>query len=83
MGVLGVDMISSGRHPKKEIAEALRLAKNAGLLVRWIGRGHRWGEVWCEPCGAHAHVWSTPRNAGTHAKQIVQFVDEHTHPERG
>src|SRR4051812_24536062 len=69
-------------HPTKEIAGALRLARNAGMLVRRVGRGHRWGEVWCEPCQARAHVWSTPRNTGTHAKQIVQFVDEHTHPER-
>ncbi|GAB3906201.1 hypothetical protein GCM10029964_102600 [Kibdelosporangium lantanae] len=75
-------MISSGRHPKKEIAEALRLATGEGLLVERVGRGHRWGEVRCEQCRAHATVWSTPRNAGTHAKQIVQFVEEHAHPER-
>jgi hypothetical protein len=64
------------RHPKKEIAEALRHAAQAGLTVAEIHRGHRWGEVRCL-CGLAFAVWSTPRNAGTHAKQIIRFAGLH------
>ncbi len=72
-------MISSGRHPKKEIAEALRRAHDVGLLVREVHRGHRWGEVICELCPARRDVYSTPRQPGTHAKQIDRFVNQHIH----
>lgn len=72
-------MISSGRHPKKEVAEALRRAEGAALEVREIHRGHRWGEVCCGECQASLGVWSTPRDSGTHAKQIDRFVSRHKH----
>ena len=73
-------MISSGSHPKKEITDALRRAEQADLDVEEIHRGHRWGEVTCVPCSARFAVWSTPRDAGTHAKQIDRFTARHTHP---
>ncbi|MFB6391633.1 hypothetical protein [Polymorphospora lycopeni] len=73
-------MISSGRHPKKEIADALRRADGAGLLVKQIHRGHRWGEVICTYCQARRSVWTTPRDPGTHAKQIDRFALDHRHP---
>lgn len=72
-------MISRGRHPKKEVADALHRADGAGLLVIPIHRSHRWGEVQCESCKASRDVWTSPRNPGTHAKQIDRFVNEHTH----
>lgn len=72
-------MISSGRHPKKEIADALRAAEQAGLDVQEVHRGHRWGEVTCLPCSARFAVWSTPRDPGTHAKQVERFTARHTH----
>jgi hypothetical protein len=77
-------VVSAGRHPKKEIADALRRAEQAGLKIHEIHRGHRWGEVTCERCraeGADASrdVWSTPRNAGNHAKQIDRFTRSHLH----
>jgi hypothetical protein len=72
-------MISSGRHPKKDIADALRRADSAGLLVKEIHRGHRWGEVTCVPCQASRGVWATPREPGTHAKQIDRFTRSHSH----
>jgi hypothetical protein len=72
-------MISSGRHPKKEIADALRRAEDAGLDVRVVHRGHRWGVVTCEQCQATRDVWSTPRDPGTHAKQIDRFTSRHIH----
>ncbi len=71
-------MISRGRHPKKEVADALQRANAAGLLVIPIHRAHRWGEMKCEPCKASWGVWTSPRNPGTHAKQIDRFVTEHT-----
>lgn len=74
-------MVSAGRHPKKEIAAALDRAKAAGLLVKEIHRGHRWGLVTCAACPASSRdVYSTPRNPGTHAKQIDRFTHAHAHP---
>jgi hypothetical protein len=70
-------MVSAGRHPKKEVAEALRRAEAAGLAVREIHRGHRWGEVLCMSCPARQAVYSTPRNPATHAKIIGWFVEKH------
>jgi hypothetical protein len=72
-------VVRVGRHPKKEIAEAIKRAEDAGLVVREIHRGHRWGEVRCEPCGAQRAVYSTPRDPGTHAKPIDRFAAQHTH----
>lgn len=72
-------MVSSGRHPKKEIAEVLRRAHAAGLAIVEIHRGHRWGEVVCLPCQASRDVYSTPRDPGTHAKHLDRFVRHHSH----
>jgi hypothetical protein len=72
-------MVTGGRHPKKEVAEALKRAEDAGLVVREIHRGHRWGEVRCEPCEAKRAVYSTPRSPGTHAKQLDRFTAQHHH----
>jgi hypothetical protein len=72
-------MVSAGRHPKKEIAEALNRARAAGLGVNEIHRGHRWGEVVCASCLASRDVYTTPRNPGIHAKQIDRFTLDHTH----
>jgi len=73
-------VVSSGRHPKKDIAEALKRAEAAGLAVEEIHRGHRWGEVRCTPCKAHRAVYSTPRDPAIHAQQIDRFTRRHTHP---
>jgi hypothetical protein len=72
-------MVSAGRHPKKEIAEALKRAVAAGLDVNEIHKGHRWGEVRRQPCGASRDVYSTPRNPGTNTKQIDRFAQAHSH----
>ena len=72
-------MVSAGRHPKKEIADALKQARTVGLDVREIHRGHRWGEVVCVRCSASRDVYSTPRSPATHAKQIDRFVAQHSH----
>ncbi|GAA4680183.1 hypothetical protein Prum_050380 [Phytohabitans rumicis] len=74
-------MVSPGRHPKKEIADALRRGQTASLTVREIHRGHRWGELVCIPCQASRDGYSTPRDPGTHAKQLDRFIRDHIHPE--
>ena len=71
-----------GGHPKKEAAEALWNARRAGLAVEEIHRGHRWGEIRCA-CGLSFAIWSTPRNPGTHAKQIARFVALHAGHQEG
>lgn len=70
-------MVSRGRHPKKEIADALRNAERAGLRVTEVHRGHRWGEVRCDACQESRGVWATPRDPATHAKQIDRFSAGH------
>lgn len=72
-------MVSRGRHPKKEVADALERAAEAGLVVIEIHRGHRWGDVVCVPCGSSRGVWATPQSPGTHAKQVDRFTAKHTH----
>ena len=70
-------MVSNGRHPKKDVEGALAQARAIKCLtVHVIENGHRWGEVRCT-CGDSIAVASTPRNQGTHAKQIDRFVAKH------
>jgi hypothetical protein len=63
-------------HPKKEVEEALKEAEATGFDVE-DKRGH-WGVIHCpgappESCQPF-WVWSTPKNAGNHAKQIRRYV---------
>ncbi len=72
-------------HPKKEIEEALQYAEENGWTVE-VGGSHAWGKMYCPyndkecRCGAFclASIWSTPKNAGNHAKQICRVVDNYT-----
>lgn len=69
------------KHPKPEVEEALRYAEKHGWRVR-IGGSHAWGRIYCPyndkdcRCGEFciASVWSTPRNAENHARQIRRLV---------
>jgi hypothetical protein len=70
-------VISPGRHPKKEIADALAAARDAGFEVVEIHRGHRWGKVVCPGCGSDWAVYGTPRNPGACANDIADFVKKH------
>jgi hypothetical protein len=72
-------VVSWGRHPKKDVADALERAEKAGLFVKEIHRGHRWGEVTCERCNASRSIFSTPQSPGNHAKQIDRFTTKHWH----
>ncbi len=70
------------RHPKKEIEEALQYAEQNGWRVKPSG-SHAWGKIYCPRnskecrCGEFCitGVWSTPRNAGNHARQIRRVID--------
>lgn len=70
-------MVSTGRHPKKPIAEAIK-ALNAGLFtVEEIHRGHRWGVARCDVCGDEISIWSTPRVPEHTAAAIARFARSH------
>ena len=69
-------------HAKQEIEQALRYAEARGWRVE-VGGSHAWGKIYCPyndkecRCGEFciASIWSTPKNADTHAKQIRRVVD--------
>jgi len=70
------------RHPKKEVEEALVYAEKFGWRVE-IGGTHAWGRIYCPyndqecRCGEFciSSIWSTPRSATNHAKQIRRVID--------
>jgi hypothetical protein len=70
---------------KKEIEEALRYAETNGWRVE-VGGSHAWGKLYCPynddecRCGEFCitSVWSTPKNAGNHARQLRRVVDNCT-----
>lgn len=69
-------------HPNKEIEAALRYAEGQGWAVR-SGGGHCWGKIFCPwndsacRCGEFCIccIWSTPRNAYNHARQLRRVID--------
>jgi hypothetical protein len=72
-------------HPKQEIEAALKYAELNGWHID-VGGSHAWGKIYCPyndrecRCGTFciSSVWSTPKNAGNHAKQIRRIVDNCT-----
>jgi len=71
------------RHPDKEIQAAVEHALDKGWsLIK--GRGHAWGMLRCPHndtdcrCGEFCQmsVWSTPKNPGRFARQILQKIDD-------
>lgn len=74
--------MSRTAHSKKEIEEALRYAESQGWRVE-TGGSHAWGRIYCPyndkdcRCGEFciSSVWSTPRNAGNHARALRRVVD--------
>lgn len=73
------------RHPKKEVEEAIRHAENRGWRIE-VGGSHAWGRMFCpynDPncrCGEFCitSIWSTPRNAVNHARQLKRVVQKCT-----
>ena len=70
------------RHSKSEVEAALRYAEEHGWTVR-RGGSHAWGRALCPNddeacrCGEFCivSIWSTPKNAGNHARQLRRVVD--------
>ena len=73
------------KHSKKEIENALVYAEEQGWKVK-VGGSHAWGKIYCPfndkecRCGEFcvSSIWSTPKNATNHAKQIRRVVDNCT-----
>lgn len=69
-------------HSKRDVEEALQYAERHGWRVE-VGGSHAWGRIYCPyndrecRCGEFciASIWSTPRNAGSHGRQIRRVVD--------
>lgn len=70
------------KHSRKEVEQSLIYAEKQGWRVE-VGGGHAWGKMYCPyndqecRCGEFciASIWSTPKNAENHAKQIKRVVD--------
>jgi len=77
--------VARSRHPKKEVEAAVVYAEAHGWSVTTTRQGHRWGVAVCPgDCAPPMSIWSTPRNPGNHARQIIRNVDRCPHePEKG
>ena len=70
------------KHPNKEVEDALRHAEACGWRIE-VGGSHAWGRMYCphnDPecrCGEFCitSIWSTPKNAGNHARQLKRVAD--------
>ena len=66
------------KHTDKEIEAAIQYAEAKGWRYVKAGKSaHAWGRLLCpqqERDGCSMSVWSTPRNAYRHAKQIRSRV---------
>jgi hypothetical protein len=77
--------VSRSKHSKKEVEDALGYAEANGWRVV-PGGAHAWGRIYCPyndaecRCGEFCitSVWSTPKNAGNHAKALRRVVDNCT-----
>ncbi|MCK5523694.1 MAG: hypothetical protein KAI83_11235 [Thiomargarita sp.] len=73
------------KHVNKEIENALAYAEGQGWRVE-VGGSHAWGKIYCPfndktcRCGDFciSSIWSTPKNATNHAKQIRRVVNNCT-----
>lgn len=74
-------MPTSGRHPKKEVADAVAAALAKGWRLQ-PGGGHVWGTLYCSHAardGCKVRIHSSPQNPGSHARRIRQEVDACPH----
>ena len=71
------------KHPNKEIEQAIRYAESK----RWRyysseHSAHAWGRLLCPLTAREVHsmsIWSTPKSADNHARQIRRNVDACEH----
>lgn len=74
--------MSRRKHSKPDVEQALQYAEEHGWRVK-PGGSHAWGKIYCPyndkecRCGEFCitSIWSTPRSAVNHAKQIIRVVD--------
>ncbi|MGH1548708.1 hypothetical protein ACRAWB_05850 [Leifsonia poae] len=59
----------------------LRALSGERFDVLQIHVGHRWGKVICRACDASQGIWTTPRDADNHARQLERFAAKHDHEE--
>ncbi len=67
------------RHPNKEIEDAVAYAEAEGWTLRKLGH---WGRLFCAQAdrnGCQVGVNGTPRNPGTHARQIIRAINRCPH----
>ena len=67
------------RHSKPDVEKALQHAEANGWQVSVSSGGHAWGQARCKTAGCRVSIWSTPKNAGNHAKQIRRAVKNCPH----
>lgn len=73
--------MARSRHPDKEIEQAVAYAEALGWTVMPV-KGHAWGRLYCahhDRDGCMVSVWSTPKNAGNHARAVVRAVNRCPH----
>lgn len=69
-------------HSKPEVEAALRHAEQHGWRIE-VGGSHAWGRMYCPyndetcRCGEFCitSIWSTPKNTGSHGKQLRRVVN--------
>lgn len=78
--------MSRATHPKKEIEQALNFVELNGWRIE-VGGSHAWGKMYCPyphekcRCGEFCItcIWSTPKNAANHARQLKKIVEHCAH----
>ena len=76
--------MARSRHPAKEIEDAVAVAESLGWRVIPVS-GHAWGRLYCAQAdreGCMISVWSTPRSAGNHARDIIRALGRCPHQEK-
>jgi hypothetical protein len=76
-------MGSRTKHPNKEMEAAIVFAEDCGWRYARVGNSaHAWGRLLCSlesREGCAMSIWSTPRNASVHVKQILRRVNQCPH----
>lgn len=73
------------KHPQKEIEDAIKYAEDHGWSYKPSGHSaHACARMLCPlrtTEGCQMSIWSTPRSASQHARQITRRVQQCTHSE--
>lgn len=78
-----MEILLRPKHPNKDIELALKYAESKGWRYQQTGNSaHAWGKILCPLASREGHsmsIWSTPKSAENHAKQIKRNVDACEH----